>query len=364
MHHFPRGAELPQEFVECILKRAQQIWRKLYGTPRVTKGPRRHKGRPRGSAQHSCLAAINARHKKALRAATRDDMLVNLRNMQDQAAASSSKVWDDTMTKEVAFNGKKRKVHRLTTIAKGHLLASEVAHDEMEDAQLLQAHKEELRAKRRRKAQAVQELILGPSQHHATPHPGIDRVFIVSDVPEAAKVLECMQFKIVDNPIDATFCVAARPGDLDELVDWALTLSGGTACDLACIQGIGGSTVKYKAAVESGGWKRKPRYVWMSGPFRKEHSSAALLLERAMRLNGSMWAPIATQEEFADLTAKFTSGPRLQQRPLQAVGIISDRQGQRMQEQQISKPKNVFVGTKGIMKQFRQLDGGGSRVGS
>ena len=102
----------------------------------------------------------------------------------------------------------------------------------------------------------------------------------------------------------------------------------------------------------------------MIGHVRKARRSVPLLLETAMCLNGSVWAPIATQEEFADLTAKFTSGPRLQQRPLQAVGIISERQGRRMEEQQISKPKNVFVGTKGIMKQFRQLDGRGSRVGS
>ena len=212
-------------------------------------------------------------------------------------------------------------------------------------------------------ALTIAAVAAGPDPQHGRPRPGIDRVFIAESVPEAAPVVGAMLFQVASDAIEADICVTARPGALEPLVDWSLALSGGMACDAPFLQGSSGSSVKYEAAVKHGGSRRMPRYVWMSDGFRTVHREEALLLLKAVALGGSVWAVAESRERFADLSAHFMTGPARQQRPMQAVCLISGAEAVRMRRRG-PLPKNVFVGTVQFLTKMKKLHEVDSHMGA
>ena len=150
---------------------------------------------------------------------------------------SSANVWTGEMVAELEFNQLKQTSSRLRSLRENSLLPHEQSAGDVHLEKELTAHKIKLRDARLRKAErkraAWGKLVSLTVREGAS-------VFIHSVGRALGRVSpfqKCEQYNlpVVENAIDADVVVAPEPGNIPELLNWELFLSGGLLFTPHCL---------------------------------------------------------------------------------------------------------------------------------
>ena len=128
--------------------------------------------------------------------------------------------------------------------------------------------------------------------------------------------------------------MAPEPGNIPELLNWDLFLSGGLLCTPQFFIDSVGAAAEFKAAVSRGG----KRYVWLSDRFQREHADKCASIRRAMRLPCSVWTEV-NRHEWVDHAAMTA----IANKNLLAIGIVIASDAPQVQgERNLFSPQGLY----------------------
>ena len=162
--------------------------------------------------------------------------------------------------------------------------------------------------------------------------------------------------RVVSEVANADIFVTQKPGHPSKSVQWAATLSGGCIIDEEHFMSNGarGNCVMHHAAIQTGGSRCRPRVVWASPKFRRQHSKLYRGRQLILRKPTSVWCEMPQMEKFALELGRAFSGPKRQHRPLQAVALLG-------RSENLEGVRSFSV--ESFIAQFKKLDARRSALG-
>ena len=271
------------------LDMARRVWCRFYGAPRRRSLPGRlmTKAEPGGNGPGGLTEAAWLRQRRAAVAEVTPTLHFNTEALANVAASCAAEAWTARHDKERALQEARLELRRAEEVP--WLLPGEEGRHTAGTAVAVQTARQANFLKRATVEKTVQAVFKRPASGLAG-----RLVHVATELHIPGNLWMKLRARVCKDPLRAdTFCVA-DPVNCGVLRTLAAALIGGCICtpEFVTSNGEHGCSLVYQRAVDV------PRFVWVSGRFRRRHVQAVQVIMSAVASHGSKWKVIRACSEF------------------------------------------------------------------